>query len=63
MPLYDYRCEACEHEFEENRPIAQRDEAECPACRSRKVKRLLRSVGIIGQTRSGGGCAPRSGFT
>ena len=71
MPLYDYRCEDCGHEFDQNRPIDQRDEADCPACRSHKTKRVLRSLGFFGGGRRGGSggnkssCGPttRSGFT
>lgn len=66
MPLYDYRCEDCAHTFEADRPISRRDDAECPQCGARKVKRLVRGVGVLGglgATRSAG-CAPRraSGF-
>ncbi|MDX1579040.1 MAG: zinc ribbon domain-containing protein [Gemmatimonadota bacterium] len=39
MPIYEYRCEACEHEFEllvrkDTRPA-------CPACESESLERLL----------------------
>ncbi len=32
MPLYDYRCPACSHEFEQRSTIARRLTAECPQC-------------------------------
>ncbi len=65
MPLYEYRCGRCGHEFEDWKSISQRDEAECPKCKSEKVERLVRSFGLIGGGRSGSSsCAPtRSGFS
>ena len=39
MPLYDFRCRACGHEFEALvRPPAA---PQCPACRSEDLERLL----------------------
>lgn len=35
MPLYDYRCQACEHQFDEQHKIAEREapcSLPCPAC-------------------------------
>ena len=35
MPLYSYKCEACEHEFDEVLPIDQREnptKEACPVC-------------------------------
>ncbi len=32
MPLYDYQCPACSHEFEQRSTIARRLTAECPEC-------------------------------
>ncbi len=63
MPFYDFQCEDCGNDFELERPISRRDEADCPRCRSRKVKRLVRSVNAIttGGGGGGGGCAPSSG--
>jgi putative FmdB family regulatory protein len=62
VPLYDYRCEDCGHEFEAQRPVARRDEADCPRCRGRRVRRLVRAVPTVAAGR-GAGCAPaRSGF-
>ncbi len=49
MPIYEYRCEACEHEFEEL-VRGSDDEVRCPACGADRVGRRLsvfafRSVG------------------
>jgi len=34
MPIYEYRCLACGEHFEALRPIADREQADCPACGS-----------------------------
>jgi putative FmdB family regulatory protein len=40
MPLYDYACRKCDHEFEAL--VSSADEAvECPECQSRRIERLL----------------------
>ncbi len=42
MPVYEYRCNACRHEFEElvRSPASER-EIVCPDCGGRKVERKL----------------------
>ena len=33
MPIYEYACTACDHEFERLRPISRMDDASpCPVC-------------------------------
>ena len=50
MPLYDYRCRACRHEFEALvRPPAP---PACPSCASADLERLL--SGFSFSVRSGG---------
>jgi putative FmdB family regulatory protein len=39
MPLYEYSCSKCDHTFEAL--VFEGDEVECPACRGRRVERLL----------------------
>lgn len=40
MPIYEYRCEPCRHEFE-TLIRSSSDAAECPKCRGREVTRLF----------------------
>lgn len=40
MPLYDYQCQACEHEFEEIKPAALEGLIKCPKCRARRAARV-----------------------
>ncbi len=41
MPTYDYRCEACDHAFEEYQAITAKAIRKCPSCGALKVVRLL----------------------
>jgi putative FmdB family regulatory protein len=41
MPTYEYKCEACGHEFERFQPITSKPIRKCPKCGRSKVKRLL----------------------
>lgn len=38
MPMYDYKCSACGHDFEAIQPISKREESDCPECGARAVK-------------------------
>ena len=39
MPIYEYSCEACGHEFETL--VLGETKPECPSCQSQDLKRLL----------------------
>ena len=41
MPIYEYGCAACGHEFEEWQKITDPPPKACPACGKRKVKKLV----------------------
>lgn len=42
MPIYEYRCSDCEHEFEELvRTERGASDVSCPSCRGRSVLRRL----------------------
>jgi putative FmdB family regulatory protein len=41
MPIYEYRCQACDHEFEEWQKISENPIRTCPRCRKRRVERLV----------------------
>jgi putative FmdB family regulatory protein len=68
MPIYEYRCEACERRFELLTSFAERDRAPaCPTCESRRTRVLVSSFAAIGGESelsstlpmlpsSGGGC-------
>ncbi len=50
MPIYDYTCGACAHEFEAFLR-KQTDVATCPACKSDDLKRLLSTPQVHSEAR------------
>lgn len=58
MPIYEYECKKCRTEFEVLfRSGDKQDGVACPACSSRRTKRLLSAFsGKIGNTTGGAGC-------
>ncbi len=49
MPIYEYRCEACERRFEVLTSFAERDRAQaCPSCESVRARVLVSSFAAIG---------------
>jgi putative FmdB family regulatory protein len=48
MPTYDYRCDACGHEFEEFQSITAKSLRKCPLCGKLKLVRLIGTgAGVI----------------
>ena len=48
MPLYEYKCDACEHEFVEYQKMSQvlvPCENPCPKCSEEKVRRQITGIG------------------
>ena len=41
MPTYDYRCNACGHEFEEFQSFSEKVLVTCPKCKKKKLQRLF----------------------
>ena len=41
MPIYEYACRACGHEFEEWQKITDKAVKTCPSCKKKKVERLI----------------------
>jgi putative FmdB family regulatory protein len=47
MPTYEYKCGACGHRFERFQSITADPIRVCPACKKRKVRRLLGTGGAV----------------
>jgi len=47
MPIYEYACDKCSHEFEVEQRITEDPVKTCPACRSRKVRRLISQTSFV----------------
>lgn len=41
MPTYDYKCDACEHAWEEFQSIKAEPTKKCPHCGKKKARRLI----------------------
>ena len=41
MPIYEYACTACGHEFEEWQKMSDAPVRTCPKCKKKKVERLI----------------------
>lgn len=47
MPIYEYACEGCGEDFEVEQRITADPVKSCPACKSRKVKRLISQTSFV----------------
>ncbi len=46
MPLYEYRCDACEHEFEALQKMSDEPLVHCPACDEATLRKLVSAAGF-----------------
>jgi len=46
MPIYEYRCGACDHEFEARQKMSEDPLKECPDCGKAELKKLISAVGF-----------------
>lgn len=46
MPLYEYRCDACNHEFEALQKISDEPLVHCPACEAPELRKLVSAAGF-----------------
>ncbi len=47
MPVYEYLCDKCGHEFEREQRITEDPVKTCPECRARKVRRLISRTAFV----------------
>ncbi|NNL66386.1 MAG: zinc ribbon domain-containing protein [Myxococcales bacterium] len=47
MPIYDYQCQKCGHEFEKEQRIVEDPIKRCPACKSNQAKRLISKTSFV----------------
>ncbi len=47
MPTYEYRCQACTHEFEEFQSITAKPLKKCPQCGKMRLQRLIGTGGGV----------------
>lgn len=41
MPTYEYKCDACGHEFDELQSFSDEPLTKCPKCKKKKLRRLF----------------------
>ena len=64
MPIYEYKCESCEHTFEKLVLGSKDQDIRCPNCSSPEVKKLLSSINVSGRSvNSGCGSGASRGFS
>ena len=52
MPIYEYRCNACQHELEALQKMSDEPLVDCPACQQPELTKLISAAGF---RLSGGG--------
>jgi len=46
MPLYEYRCDACEHEFDALQKMSDEPLKDCPECEKPQLRKLVSAAGF-----------------
>ena len=46
MPIYEYRCESCNHELEVVQKISDEPLVKCPACSNDTLKKIISAAGF-----------------
>jgi putative FmdB family regulatory protein len=52
MPIYEYACSACGHQFEEWQKMSDKPVRTCPKCKAKKVEKLISQTSF--QLKGGG---------
>lgn len=47
MPVYEYECKGCGHEFEKQQRITDAPAKKCPSCGAMKARRLISHTSFI----------------
>src|SRR5512134_1640863 len=47
MPVYEYHCKACDHEFEREQRITDEPVRTCPSCGARQVRKLISQTSFV----------------
>ncbi|MDG4549228.1 MAG: zinc ribbon domain-containing protein [Candidatus Contendobacter sp.] len=46
MPIYEYRCQSCDHALEALQKLSDPELSDCPSCGLPKLKKLISAVGF-----------------
>jgi len=47
MPVYEYQCKGCGHEFEREQRISDAPVKKCPSCGAQKARRLISKTSFV----------------
>jgi len=47
MPIYEYQCQACGHQFETTQRITESPLKDCPSCTKPELQRLISSTAFM----------------
>jgi len=59
VPLYEFRCQDCQHRFTVLVPYSERERVVCPKCSGSQVRPLIGSFSL--GSGAGGGCTSGAG--
>ncbi len=46
MPIYEYQCQSCQHEFEILQKLSDAPLTDCPECRSPRLRKKISAAGF-----------------
>ena len=46
MPIYEYRCQSCNHDLEVMQKLSDSELSDCPSCGQPQLKKLISPVGF-----------------
>ncbi|PIE82918.1 MAG: FmdB family transcriptional regulator [Candidatus Contendobacter odensis] len=46
MPIYEYRCQSCQHKMEVMQKLSDPELTDCPSCHQPQLKKLISVVGF-----------------
>ena len=46
MPIYEYQCQSCGHQFDVIQKVSDEKLTICPKCNEKKLKKLVTSAGF-----------------
>ncbi|MBF0445434.1 MAG: zinc ribbon domain-containing protein [Magnetococcales bacterium] len=66
MPIYDYKCDGCQHTFEESHSMSAPAIKTCPQCGVDEVRKVLSTGGVLNSIKNGDSgtaspCGPMGG--
>jgi len=51
MPIYEYHCDNCNHDFEYL--VIGKEQPECPLCKGKNVNKLISACGFLSKSSDG----------